>query len=61
MPNKSKPALKQFTVIGKKRVFRIAAKSIQQLTRALREVGIVWQAIHEDVESTPANLKKRFS
>jgi len=41
----------QFTVIGKKRVYRVAAKSIQQLTRALREVGIVWQAIHEDKES----------
>lgn len=39
---------KQFTVIGKRSVYRIAAKSIQQLTRALRASGIVWQAIHED-------------
>jgi len=39
---------KQFTVIGKKRVYRVAAKSIQHLTRTLRSAGIVWQAIHED-------------
>ncbi|AUG84857.1 hypothetical protein PBI_DISMAS_60 [Microbacterium phage Dismas] len=38
----------QFTVIGKRRVFRVNAKSVQALTRALRSVGIVWQAIHED-------------
>ncbi|QDP45078.1 hypothetical protein QDW23_gp60 [Microbacterium phage Stromboli] len=41
----------QFTVIGKRRVFRVAAKSVQQLTRALRSVGIVWQAIYEDKEA----------
>lgn len=41
----------QFTVIGKKRVYRVEAKSIQFLTRALRQVGITWQAIHEDKES----------
>ena len=38
----------QFTVITKKRVYRVAAKSIQQLTRALRDVGLGWLAIHED-------------
>lgn len=52
---------KQFTVIGKKRVFRVAAKSIQQLTQTLREVGIVYQAIHEDVPPTAKNLKKKFA
>lgn len=41
----------QFTVIGKKRVYRVQAKSIQALTKALRQVGIVWQAIHEDKEA----------
>ncbi|AYN55933.1 hypothetical protein PBI_COLTRANE_62 [Microbacterium phage Coltrane] len=41
----------QFTVIGKKKVYRVQAKSIQALTRALRQVGIVWQAIHEDKEA----------
>ena len=41
----------QFTVIGKKRVFRIRAKSVQALTRAMRSVGIVWQGIHEDKEA----------
>ncbi|UVF61117.1 hypothetical protein SEA_EULA_62 [Microbacterium phage Eula] len=41
----------QFTVISKKRVFRVRAKSVQALTRALRSVGIVWQAIHEDKEA----------
>lgn len=41
----------QFTVIGKKKVFRVQAKSVQALTRALRQVGIVWQAIHEDKEA----------
>ncbi|WIC89483.1 hypothetical protein SEA_BAJUNIPER_60 [Microbacterium phage BAjuniper] len=41
----------QFTVVGKRRVFRVNAKSVQQLTRALRSVGIVWQAIHEDKEA----------
>jgi hypothetical protein len=41
----------QFTVIGKKRVFRVKAKSVQALTKALRSVGIVWQGIHEDKES----------
>ena len=40
--------MKFFTVIAKKRVLRVKAKSIQQLTRALRDSGIVWQAIHED-------------
>lgn len=40
--------MKQFTVIGKKRVYRVKAKSIQALTRALRADGIVWQGIHED-------------
>lgn len=44
--------LKQFTVVGKKRVYRVAAKSIQQLTRHLHGAGIVWQAIHEDKEPT---------
>ncbi|UGL61878.1 hypothetical protein SEA_FRANKLIN22_65 [Microbacterium phage Franklin22] len=44
----------QFTVIGKKKVFRVNAKSIQQLTRALRQVGIVWQAIHEDKDAKTA-------
>lgn len=38
----------QFTVIGKRRVYRVNAKSVQALTRALRDVGIVWQAVHED-------------
>ena len=41
----------QFTVIGKKRVYRVSAKSIQALTRALRAAGITWQAIHEDKEA----------
>ena len=41
----------QFTVIGKKRVFRVKAKSVQALTRALRAVGIPWQGIHEDKET----------
>ncbi|QUE26100.1 hypothetical protein SEA_SANASANA_62 [Microbacterium phage SanaSana] len=41
----------QFTVVGKKRVYRVKAKSVQALTRALRSVGIVWQAIHEDKEA----------
>jgi len=45
---------KQFTVVGKKRVYRVPAKSIQQLTRALRASGIVWQAIHEDKEEVAA-------
>lgn len=39
---------KQFTVVGLKRVYRVPAKSIQQLTQALRAAGIRWQAIHED-------------
>lgn len=39
---------KQFTVITKRRVFRVAARSVQQLTQAMRSVGIVWQGIHED-------------
>lgn len=51
MPNQTKPALKQFTVITKKRVLRVAAKSVQQLTRELRAAGIVWQAVHEDKEA----------
>lgn len=46
----TKPTLKQFTVIGKRKVFRVAAKSVQQLTRELRASGIVWQGIHEDKE-----------
>lgn len=41
----------QFTVIGKKRVYRVAAKSVQHLTKKLRAAGIVWQGIHEDKET----------
>lgn len=37
-----------FTVVGHKRVYRVRAKSIQQLTQALRAVGIRYQAIHTD-------------
>lgn len=45
----SKPTvLKQFTVIGKKTVWRRAAKSVQDLTKQLRAEGIIWQGIHED-------------
>ena len=43
--------MKFFTVIAKKRVIRVRAKSIQQLTRALRSAGITWQAIHEDKDA----------
>lgn len=50
----SKPNKKQFTVVTKKRVIRVGAKSIQQLTQALRAVGIVWLAIHEDTEPKKA-------
>lgn len=42
----------QFTVIGKKRVFRVRAKSVQALTKAMRAVGLTWQGIHEDKEAT---------
>lgn len=51
MPDQTKtktPARKQFTVVTKKRVIRVAARSIQHLTQALREVGIVYQGVHED-------------
>ena len=41
----------QFTVVTKRRVFRVRAKSVQALTRALRAVGITWQGIHEDKEA----------
>ena len=41
----------QFTVVSKKRVYRVKAKSIQALTKALRAAGIVWQGIHEDKEA----------
>lgn len=46
----NKPAPKQFTVITKKRVYRVAAKSVQQLTQALNDVGIKFQAVHEDTD-----------
>lgn len=38
----------QFTVVTKKRVLRVPAKSIQQLTKALRQSKITWLAIHQD-------------
>ncbi|UDG78767.1 hypothetical protein SEA_INDYLU_65 [Microbacterium phage IndyLu] len=41
----------QFTVIGKRRVFRVSAKSVQALTKAMRAVGLTWQGIHEDKEA----------
>lgn len=42
--------MKQFTVIGKKSVYRVAGKSVQHVTRQLRAARITWQAIHEDKE-----------
>lgn len=47
----SKPTKRQFTVLTKTKVFRVAAKSIQQLTRELKASGIVWIGIHEDKEA----------
>ena len=38
----------QFTVVQSTRVLRVNAKSIQALTKALRSVGMKYQAIHED-------------
>ena len=40
----------QFTVIQPKRVIRVEAKSIQALTRALKEQGQRWLGIHEHKE-----------
>lgn len=45
---------KQFTVVTKKRVIRVSAKSVQHLTQALRSVGIAWQGIHEDKPAAEA-------
>lgn len=39
--------MKYFTVIASKRVLQVRAKSIQQLTQALRAANIRYQAIHE--------------
>lgn len=44
----SKSNLKQFTVIGKRAVWRRAAKSVQDLTKQLRAEKLVWQGIYED-------------
>lgn len=40
--------MRLFTVIGKKHVWRVRAKSIQALNNALRAARIPFQAIHED-------------
>lgn len=39
-----------YTVITKKRVFRVRARSYTHLVNALVEAGIEWQGIHEDEE-----------
>lgn len=49
----------QFTVIGKKRVYRVKAKSVQALTKAMRAVGIVWQAVYEDRPEQQRSPRRR--
>lgn len=44
--------MSHFTVVSKKHVYRVQAKSSQALTRALRASRISWQAIYEDKEES---------
>lgn len=40
--------MKFYTVIRKRTVWRVRAKSVQQLTQALNDLGIKFQSVWED-------------